>query len=127
MMVAYWPTPMAAKNDPTVAEGMNKLQKIMFSRTPKKVTWQNTRLVNGDLAKEVRNMKKDGDDLVVLGSGSIVAQLAREDLIDEYQLVTVPVVLGKGKTLFDGLDHQLERTKTRAFKNGNVLVCYRPV
>lgn len=129
MMAAYWPTPMAAQNDPVVAEGMNNLQKVVFSRTLKKVAWKNTRLVNGDLAKEVRAMKKEpGDDLVVLGSGSIVAQLARENLIDEYQLITVPVVLGKGKTLFEGLDGPLplERTKTRAFKNGNVLVCYQP-
>jgi len=129
MMASYWPTPMAAQNDPIVAKGMNELQKIVFSRTLDKVTWKNTRLVKGDLAKEVRNLKKDpGDDIVVLGSGSIVAQLAREDLIDEYQLVTVPVVLGKGTTLFHGLDRQvpLKRTKTRAFKNGNVLVCYEP-
>ena len=74
-------------------------------------------------------MKDDpGDDVMIFGSGSIVAQLARENLIDEYQLITVPVVLGQGKGLFDGLDHllALKRTKTRAFKNGNVLVCYEP-
>jgi dihydrofolate reductase len=85
--------------------------------------------VNADLAGEVRAIKKEpGDDLVILGSGSIVAQLARENLIDEYQLITVPVVLGKGKTLFEGLDDELplKRTKTRAFRNGNVLVCYEP-
>ena len=129
MMVAYWPTPMAAKNDPAVAEGMNNLQKVVFSRTLKKVTWKNTRLVSGDLGKEVRALKKEpGDDLVILGSGSIVAQLARENLIDEYQLITVPVVLGKGKTLFEGLEDELplKQMKTRAFKNGNVLVCYQP-
>jgi dihydrofolate reductase len=129
MMAAYWPTPMAAQNDPVVAEGMNRHQKVVFSRTLDKVTWQNTKLVKGDLAREVRRMKAEpGDDIVILGSGSIVAQLAREALIDEYQLVTVPVVLGQGTTLFEGLDRvlPLRRTKTRTFKNGNLLACYEP-
>jgi dihydrofolate reductase len=129
MMASYWPTPMAAQNDPVVAEGMNKLPKIVFSRTLNKVTWNNTKLLKGDLAKEVRAMKDaPGADVMIFGSGTIVAQLARENLIDEYQLITVPVVLGKGKGLFDGLDHPLtlKRTKTRAFKNGNVLACYEP-
>jgi dihydrofolate reductase len=129
MMVAYWPTPMAAQNDPVVAEGMNNHQKVVFSRTLNKVTWQNTKLVKGDLAKEIGRMKAEpGEDLVILGSGSIVAQLAREGLVDEYQLVTVPVVLGKGKTLFEGLERSipLKRTKTRSFKNGNVVAWYVP-
>jgi len=129
MMASYWPTPMAAQNDPVVAEGMNKLPKVVFSRTLSKVTWNNTKLLKGDLAKEVRAMKDGpGADIMIFGSGTIVAQLARENLIDEYQLVTVPVVLGKDKGLFDGLDRPvtLKRTDTRAFKNGNVLVSYQP-
>jgi dihydrofolate reductase len=129
MMASYWPTPAAAQNDPEVAEGMNRMPKIVFSRTLKEVKWNNTTLLKGDLAAEVRAMKNGpGDDIVIMGSGTIVTQLARENLIDEYQLVTVPVVLGKGRTLFEGLDHQLtlERTKTRAFKNGNVLSWYAP-
>jgi dihydrofolate reductase len=129
MMVSYWPTPAAAKNDPAVAEGMNNLQKIVVSRTLDKVTWKNTTLLKGDLATGVRKLKKEpGDDLVILGSGSIVAQLARADLIDEYQLITVPVVLGKGRTLFEGIDDPLAltRTRSRTFENGNVLNCYEP-
>jgi dihydrofolate reductase len=129
MMASYWPTPQAAQDNPAVADGMNDLPKLVFSRTLDKVTWKNTKLLKGDLADEMRKLKQDpGDDVVILGSGSIVAQLARDNLIDEYQLITVPVVLGRGKTLFDGVDHQLplKRTRTRAFKNGNVLVCYEP-
>jgi len=129
MMASYWPSPQAAKDNPVVAEGMNNLEKIVFSRTLDKVTWKNTRLVKRDLGKEVRKLKDEaGDDVVILGSGTIVAQLARENLIDEYQLITFPVVLGRGKTLFDGLEQKLalKRTRTRAFKNGNLLVCYEP-
>ena len=127
MMVSYWPTPAAAKKDPVVAEGMNRLPKIVFSRTLEKVAWENTKLVKGDLTNEVRKLKDEpGDDLVIMGSGTVVAQLARENLIDEYQLITFPIVLGKGRTLFEGVAKplSLKRTTTRTFKNGNVLVCY---
>lgn len=66
--------------------------------------------------------------MVILGSGSLVSQLAGEGLIDEYQFVVVPVVLGKGRTMFDGLKEKLslKLTKTRAFGNGKVFLCYEP-
>jgi dihydrofolate reductase len=129
LMASYWPTPQAAQNDPEVAKGMNSLPKVVFSRTLDKATWSNTKLVKDDLAEEVRKMKKDsGDHIAILGSGSIVSQLAKEGLIDEYQIVVNPIVLGKGRTLFDGVREKvnLKRTKTRTFRNGNVLLCYEP-
>jgi dihydrofolate reductase len=66
--------------------------------------------------------------MAILGSGSIVSQLAQEGLIDEYQIVVNPVVLGKGRTMFEGLKEKLtlQLTKTRTFGNGNVLLCYAP-
>ena len=130
LMAGYWPTAAAMKSFPRVAEGMNNLQKVVFSRTLEKASWQRTKLVKGDLAGEVRTMKKEpGDGMVILGSGSIVSQLAREGLIAEYQVVIAPVVLGKGRTMFDGIQRKLtlNRTRTRAFANGNVLLCYAPV
>jgi len=128
LMAGYWPTPMAMQNDPAVAEGMNALRKVVFSRTLDRVSWSNTRLVKGDLAAEIRRMKKQPYDMAILGSGSIVCQLARESLVDEYQLVVVPVVLGAGRTMFDGLEKRLslKLTTSRAFRNGNVLLCYQP-
>ncbi len=130
LMAGYWPTAAAMKSFPKVAEGMNNLQKVVFSRTLEKASWQRTKLVKGDLAGEVRTMKREpGDDIVILGSGSIVSQLAGEGLIDEYQVVITPVVLGKGRTMFDGIQRKLtlNRTRTRTFANGNVLLCYAPV
>ena len=130
LMASYWPTPLATKNDPIVAERMNSLSKIVFSRTLDKASWSNTRLVKGDLTTEIRRMRKEpGKDMVILGSGNIVSQLAQEGLIDEYQIVVVPVVLGKGRTMFDGVKEKLtvKLTKTRAFGNGNVLLCYEPM
>ncbi|HEY8259471.1 MAG TPA: dihydrofolate reductase family protein [Gemmatimonadales bacterium] len=129
MMVSYWPTPLAKKNDPAVAEGMNKLPKIVFSRTLDKSSWENTTMVKGDVAAEVRKLKQaSGDDIAILGSGSIISQLAQAGLIDEYQLVVHPIILGQGKSLFAGVEDakSLKLTQTRAFANGNVLHCYEP-
>jgi dihydrofolate reductase len=129
MMASYWPSPMALKNSPAVAKGMNEMPKIVFSRTLDKVTWNNTKLLKGDLATEVRKLKREsGPDMVILGSGSIVSQLAEENLIDEYQLATSPIVLGEGRTLFEGVTKKLnlKLTQSRTFGNGTVFVCYQP-
>jgi dihydrofolate reductase len=130
LMASYWPTPHAAESFPVVAERMNSLPKVVFSRTLDKTSWNNTRLVKSDPAAEVRKMKRQsGPAMTILGSGSIVAQLAQEGLIDEYDIVVFPVVLGAGKTMFDGVRERLtlQLTKTRPFGNGNVLLCYENV
>jgi len=129
LMVKFWPTPFAIESFPIVAERMNSAPKVVFSRTLDKAPWNNTKLVKGDIAAEVRKMKNSpGNDMVILGSGSIVSQLAQEGLIDEYQMAVNPVVLGKGRTMFDGVKDMLalKLTKSRTFTNGNVLLCYQP-
>ena len=129
MMASYWPTPLAAEKNPLVAERMNNLPKVVFSRTLDKVSWNNTRLLNGDLLSEVRKLKTErGPDLVIFGSGTIISQLGPEDLIDEYQIVVIPIILGKGRTMFDGIKERLalKLTQSRTFGNGNVLLDYQP-
>ncbi|MFZ0883637.1 MAG: dihydrofolate reductase family protein, partial [Candidatus Acidiferrales bacterium] len=129
LMASFWPTPQAMQGMPAVAEGMNKMPKIVFSRTLDKVTWSNTKLLKGDLATEVRKMKSEpGPDMVILGSGSIISQLAQERLIDEFQVAIIPVVLGKGRTMFDGVKEKLslKLTKSLAFGNGNAVLSYEP-
>lgn len=130
LMASYWPTPMALQNERKVAEGINNLPKVVFSRTLESATWNNTRLVKGDMLNEVRKMKQEpGKDMAILGSGSLVAQLGQEGLIDEFQVLVNPVVLGRGRTMFDGLEKRLslKLAATRAFKSGNVLLSYEPV
>jgi dihydrofolate reductase len=130
MMASWWPTPAATKQFPEVAEQMNKLPKVVFSRTLDQASWQNTKLVKGNLAEEVRKLKEEsGEHLVIMGSGSIISQLARENVIDEYQIVVNPIVLGAGRTMFDGIEGRLKLklTNSRAFGNGNVLLCYAPM
>jgi dihydrofolate reductase len=130
MMASYWPTPQAAKSDPALAERMNHLQKVVFSRTLDKASWSNTRLVKDGMAADVRKMKAGtGPDMAIMGSGAIVSQLAQEGLVDEYQVVVNPIVLGKGRTMFEGVPEKfsLKLTKSRAFGNGNVVLCYEPL
>jgi dihydrofolate reductase len=126
MMASYWPSAQAAANAPVVAENMNARAKVVFSRTLERATWANTTLLKGDLLAEVRELKaKAGPELVILGSGSIVAQLTAARLIDAYQLVMVPIVLGSGRTLFSGSSRQsLSLVRSRAFENGNVVLWY---
>jgi dihydrofolate reductase len=129
LMASYWPTPLAIKNDPIVAEGMNKAEKIVFSRTLEKAEWSNTKMVKNNIGEEVRKLKQmPGKDMTLLGSGSIMTQLAEQGLIDEYQFMVDPVVLGAGTPIFKNIKQRLnlKLTKTRTFNNGNVLLCYEP-
>lgn len=129
MMAGWWPTPAALQSMPVVAERMNALPKIVFSRTLPEATWSNTTLVQDDPAGAMRRLKREpGPDMVILGSGTIVSQLASEGLIDEYQLVLTPVVLGKGRTMFEGLTKTLplRQTRIRTFRNGKIFLGYEP-
>lgn len=129
MMASYWPTPAAHADNPTVAERMTRLPKIVFSRTLRDPSWENTTVLQGDLAAQIRLLKaQPGPDMVILGSGSIVAPLAAAGLIDEYQIVVVPVVLGSGRTIFAGVEDRISLVlkRTRSFSNGNLVSWYEP-
>lgn len=126
-MVAWWPTPAAAKAMPEISKGMNQAPKFVFSRTMKRADWQHTTLLAGDPGEELATLKASpGPDLTILGSGQIVAQAAAAGLLDEVQLMIVPVILGAGKSLFSGVARKpwwkLSRSKT--FANGRVFVAY---
>lgn len=127
LMAGFWPTPQARAALPSVAERMNSLPKVMFSRTLTEVSWQNTTLIRGDLEGAVRRMKLEpGPGMVILGSGSIVSQLTAARLIDEYQLALCPIVLGSGRTMFSGIPEPvtLVLRESRPFKNGTVVLRY---
>jgi dihydrofolate reductase len=82
------------------------------------------------MVEEIKKMKQQtGNDMTVLGSGSIIAQLAEQNLIDAYQFMIDPVALGDGTSTFKGISHQLnlKLIDTRVFKSGAVLLSYQPV
>lgn len=130
LMASFWPTKEAQQMIPVVAERMNSLPKVVFSRSLSRASWSNTTLVKGDLVAEIRRMKDTpGQDMVIMGSGTIASQLASTDLIDEYQIVLMPVVLGGGRTMFEGLDERLSMRlqSSRTFPSGKVFLRYEPV
>jgi dihydrofolate reductase len=130
LMASFWPTPAAAAQMPVVAEQMNKLEKVVFSRTLDAASWMNTRLVKGDPVAEMRRIKEEaGPDMVIMGSGSIVAQFAQAGLIDGYQAVVCPIALGSGRTMFEGVTRpvRMRLTNSRTFRNGKIFASYDPV
>jgi dihydrofolate reductase len=107
VMVAWWPTPAAANAMPEVARGMNQAPKYVFSRTLDNADWSNTTLLKRDPASEIAQIKQTpGPDMTLLGSGTIVAQLAAADLIDDVQLLVCPIVLGSGKSSLHPFRHE---------------------
>lgn len=130
MMSSFWPTPAAAQMMPEVAKAMNEMPKLVFSRTMKSASWQNT-TVKSDLIANAKKLKADGgSDIAILGSGGIVAQLMDADLLDELQVMLVPITLGGGKRLFDGVHRHIDwkTTETRSFKaTGNTFIRYRAI
>ncbi|NWJ46064.1 MAG: dihydrofolate reductase [Chloroflexi bacterium] len=128
LMVSYWPTPIAIDDDPIVAAKMNSLPKIVFSKTLEKVDWHNTRLVKDNISTEIQRLKQQpGSDLTIMGSSDLSAYFINQGLLDEFRLMVNPVVLGRGKALFNGIKEELKLKlmKSRTFSSGNVLNYYR--
>jgi dihydrofolate reductase len=127
LMANWWPTPMAAEAMPEVAARMNAMPKVVASRTLSRAPWTNTTIIRDDLAASVRQLKESpGPDITILGSGSIVTQLAESRLLDELQVVVNPIALGAGKALFTGLRQPLplRTAKSRRFANGSIVLWY---
>jgi len=128
MMAAWWPSEPARRAMPEVAEGMNRMPKYLVSRHPRRPEWAHTVQLDGALHEAVAALKREqGPDIAILGSGSLVTQLAEAALIDEFQFVVCPVVLPKGRPVFEevGAMLSLRLVETRAFGSGHVFLRYR--
>jgi dihydrofolate reductase len=124
MMAAYWP---AAEG--WIADFMNRIEKVVFSRTLKSAAWNNTKLFNGNVAKEVSRLKaRSGGDIFVFGSADFTANLMQHGLIDEYHLGINPIVLGSGTPLFKGGPNRipLKHLETKTLRSGVVILHYAP-
>jgi dihydrofolate reductase len=129
IMAPYWPSATAETEDPMIIEHMNNTPKVVFSRTLRRVDWNNSRLASEDIRQEVQGLKQQpGKDMAIVGSASIVQALAELGLIDEYRLLLHPVVLGKGKPLFKDSNGPLNLmlVASKPFKNGVLGLTYEP-
>ena len=103
-------------------------KKVVFTKTLDKSVWKNTELAKGNLADEVSKLKnQSGKDIIVYGGSSFVADLVKENLIDEFYLFVNPVALGRGVPIFDKLAdwQQLKLVKSKAFDSGIILLQYQ--
>ena len=124
---AYWPAarvnPKAPRNEREFGEWIEETAKYVFSKSLKSATWKNTTAVHQDAAGYVAKLKKqDGGDLLMFGSSTLAASLLQAGLVDDVRLNVYPVLLGAGKTAFNGLHQKiaLEHVETRNL-NGRVI------
>jgi dihydrofolate reductase len=123
MMASYWPTASGR-----IADFMNGIEKIVFSRTMADPDWNNAR-VEKDVAATVTLLKSEaGDDIFVFGSADLANELIRNDLVDEYRIGVNPVILGSGTPFFKGgeLRRGLKLLEARPLKSGVVILHYAP-
>jgi dihydrofolate reductase len=110
-----------------MATSLNETSKLVFSRTLKAASWQNSRIISELDPREIAAMKQQpGKNMLVLGSGSIASQLSEHDLIDDYVIVVSPLFLGTGQPLLKGLTHsqRLDLVSAKSFPSGNVMLTY---
>jgi dihydrofolate reductase len=110
-----------------IAIALNRMTKIVFSRSMKDATWENSRLLRELDPREIETMKaQPGKDLIIFGSGSIVSELTRHGLIDEYQFALCPVLLGSGQSLVRGVSKllPLDLLEAKRLPSGDVILRY---
>jgi dihydrofolate reductase len=110
-----------------IAIALARMNKIVFSRSMKDATWENSRLLRERDPREIETMKaQSGKDLIIFGSGSIVSEFTRHGLIDEYQFALCPVLLGSGHTLVRSVSKRLplDLREAKRLPSGDVILCY---
>ncbi len=123
-MAAYWSNATGE-----IADFMNTMPKVVFSRTLETAGWNNSRLVRGDAHEEVRKLKQQpGKHIFIFGSADLCATLTEHRLIDEYRLGLTPVVLGDGNSLFKASPERLnlKLLEARPLRSGAVILRYAP-
>jgi dihydrofolate reductase len=131
-MSGYWPSKVSDASlrgeDYAFANMMNSYAKIVFSTMPVLPKWNNSKFINGDLEHKISALKKrKGGDIIVYGSGKLVAALMRFNLVDEYHLWMHPVVLGRGKPFCNTLNERLHMklVESKTFPSGVILLQYQ--
>ncbi|MEI3611426.1 dihydrofolate reductase family protein [Pseudogracilibacillus sp. SO30301A] len=124
-MAEHWPFSTAK-----LAPPMNEIPKVIFSKTLKETNWNNSQVVEGDIAEEIYHLKQQpGKDIMAHGGGRFAQSLSRLGLIDEYRLIVNPIVFGNGVPLFKDLPDaiNLKLLSTKAYEKGAILQIYQPM
>lgn len=127
LMEDFWPTQIAKNIEPETALRMTNMKKLVFSHNSFETKWENVEVHGDNVAEVIRELKeKPGKDITVLASSNLCLTLIREGLLDEIRLMINPVAIGKGTSLFEGMEDRLPLNlkSTRTFDNGNILLTY---
>lgn len=131
LFAAFWPTAVNDSSldpeDRIIAQALNDMDKIVITHREVASDWSNTIVWDDVDIERVNELKQgDGKNIVIYGSGTIIKQLTDMGLIDEYHFIVAPIILGEGKSLFEGNARTgLELIDSRVFKSGNVLLNYK--
>ncbi len=127
-----WPhvpdSPTASEGEKVYARKLNAMRKVVFSRTLENVEWNNSTLLREIVLEDIERMKQEpGRDIVIYGSASVIQELTNLELIDEYQVLVHPVILGGGKALFQDVKDRvkLQLVEARPHPSGVVLLTYQ--
>jgi len=132
-LMGFWQTlvhnPSGEKSLDDFAIAMNKVPKIVFSHTLKNVDWETAEIAKRDLQQEVLELKQQSGKDIFVGSRSLILQLMKLNLIDEYQLCVHPVIVGSGLPLFEHINDRviLRLVNTKIFKGGAITLYYEPI
>src|SRR5262249_26918102 len=128
-----WPhvpdNPTASEGEKAYARTLNAMRKVVFSRTLERADWNNSILIKEVTPEAIEELKREpGHDMLIYGSASLVRTLTNFGLIDEYQLLVHPVIIGSGKPLFQDLKDQvkLKLVNTKTHPSGVVVLSYHP-
>ena len=128
-----WPhvpdSPNASEGEKAYARMLNAMRKIVFSRSLESVEWNNSTLRKEVVPEEIEQLKQEsGRDMLIYGSASIIQTLTNMGLIDEYQVLVHPLIVGGGKPLFHNIGHQvkLKLVNTKTHPSGVVVLSYQP-
>jgi dihydrofolate reductase len=130
---SFWPTATfdASTTEYKIARQLNEATKIVFSKTLEHAewgTWNNAKVIHGNIPEEIAKMKAlPGKNLLLYAGADIASTFIRSNLIDEYRIRVHPVILGQGKSLFQGIEERinLKLVRTQPYQNGAVLMEYK--
>jgi dihydrofolate reductase len=132
LMVPYWPdiakSQSETKADIEFAQAFDSLNRIVFSRSLDRAEDKQTRIVRSNLRDEILKLKQEPGKDILVGGVDIPSQLTELGLIDEYRIVVSPIIVGKGKRLFEGVNlpekRQLKLVESKTFKSGSIALRY---